>query len=468
MDGVYKFYGVPLKISVIIPALNEENTIGKIIEEARKAKLVYEVLVVDGGSKDNTIEAAQKAGARVIKQSKKKFPGKGIAMMDGVRYARGDILVFTDADIVNFRSSFIEKLIEPILDGEADFVKGYYERKAGRVTEITAKPLLSMFFPEIKLKQPLSGEIAGKRDFFSKLKFEEGWGVDIGIVLDAFLFHAKIKEVNLGYKEHEMRPPIEITIMSKEIAQIIIGRGTKRSWWFVRSFAERLKAILNLFYLQGKEQKTKVAFFDMDGTILNGRFIDHLAKKHKLQKELSEIRAKLKQGKIREKDASRNIARLLKGMKKSEIISIASQIPFNEGVEKTIGELKNRGFKIVVLSDSYTLVANIVKHRLGADYAVANKLEVKDGILTGKIMNNKLECDERCDYSLCKLAAVNSFAKLYDVDLKRSIMVGDSYSDAHAMKAVGIRVAFKAPIKVREAANIILDGEDMLELLDYV
>lgn len=456
-----------MKISVIIPALNEEKTIERVVREARKARYLNEILVVDGGSRDRTVETALKAGAKVIKQSKKKFPGKGIAMTDGVLNASGEILVFIDADIENFNCRFIEKLVEPIMNDEADFVKGYYETKRGRVTEITARPLLAIFFPELRLKEPISGEIAGRRDFFLKMEFEENWGVDIGIVLDAFLLNARIREVNLGYKEHKMRHTKEKAIMSREVAKAIIVRGIKRRWWFTRNFVDAVKRALNLFYAGSNEQKVRMAIFDMDDTLLKGRFIDKLAEAKGLKNEISKILGDADKGHISRYDASKKIAKLLRGIEEKEIRKIASMMYLNNGVKRVVSELKRRGYKIAILSDSYKQVCDVIKDRIGADYVVANRLHIFKNKLTGKLEESNLRCEENCDYFLCKLEGVRLLSKISGVPLKNCVLVGNGLNDAHAMQAVGIRVAFNAPNEVKESANIIVDS-NMDELLAYI
>jgi glycosyltransferase involved in cell wall biosynthesis len=218
-----------VKVSVVLPAFNEGKFIAKVVKEAKKADHVAEVIVIDGGSTDNTVEEALKAGAKVLYQSWMKYPGKGIAMRDAVDYATGDVLVFTDADILNIKRGMIGKLIKPILNDEADFVKGTFKRRAGRVTELVAKPLLRMFFPEYThFSQPLSGEIAGKKEVFKSVVFEEDWGVDIGLLIDIAEKGYRIEEVDIGFKEHDMKPLVELGDMAFQVAKAIIKRAVQK------------------------------------------------------------------------------------------------------------------------------------------------------------------------------------------------------------------------------------------------
>ena len=151
-------------ISVIIPALNEEKTIGNVVKFCLADRLVAEVIVVDDKSTDNTAQVAFKSGAKVILSDKR---GKGISMRDGILHAYNELVVFLDGDIDPYPEKTIRNLVNPILDGKADFVKGAFARNAGRVTELVAKPLLNILFPGLNhFSQPLSGMIAGKKSFF--------------------------------------------------------------------------------------------------------------------------------------------------------------------------------------------------------------------------------------------------------------------------------------------------------------
>ena len=132
-------------ISVIIPALNEEKTVGQVVRLAKKSPHVTEVIVVDDKSLDNTIAEAQKEGATVITSTRL---GKGASMKDGVLYASNPLLVFLDADITTYQENIVSLLTGPLIKDKADFVKSCFSRQAGRVTELVAKPLLSILYPD--------------------------------------------------------------------------------------------------------------------------------------------------------------------------------------------------------------------------------------------------------------------------------------------------------------------------------
>ena len=214
----------PMSVSVIIPAFNEEKTVAHVVNVVKSLKYIGEIVVVDDGSTDQTSKFAEEAGARVIHHIKNR--GKGAAIKTGFKNSNGDIVVFLDADLKNLTQSQVRNIIEPIMNGEADVTKTKFKREAGRVTELTAKPLLKFFFPEIKYDQPLSGQFAAKRSFLNKIKLEDDYGIDVGIVLDADILGMKVKEVDIGNIEHVMSTLTELNVVATEVVRTIVDRAT--------------------------------------------------------------------------------------------------------------------------------------------------------------------------------------------------------------------------------------------------
>lgn len=215
-----------LTISVIIPAYNEQNHIENVINSVKKRKEVDEIIVVDDGSIDETTNVAKKCGVKVISLPENR--GKGYAMNLGSSRASGDVLLFIDADFKNINPKKVGDLIKPFKN-MCDFVKTRFDRKGGRVTLLTAKPLLEHFFPEIaqRFEQPLSGQIGIKKDLLEKMTLESDYGVDIGILIDAVEMGAKTEEIYLGYLDHDERELDALDGTAKQVTRVILDRAAK-------------------------------------------------------------------------------------------------------------------------------------------------------------------------------------------------------------------------------------------------
>lgn len=211
------------KISVIIPARNEEKTIGIVIDKIKESKLPLEIIVIDNCSTDKTLEIAKNKGVNVYYCGNK---GKGYAMEEGIRRVNGDIVVFVDADLKIHLEDIISLMVEPIIERKIDFVKSNFYREGGRVTELVAKPLLELLFENQKqFQQPLSGIIAGKTEVFKKITFEKDYGVDVGILLDMLKMNATIEEVYIGKIENNSQSWKFLPKMAKEVANAILKRA---------------------------------------------------------------------------------------------------------------------------------------------------------------------------------------------------------------------------------------------------
>lgn len=197
-----------ISISLCLPTLNEEKTIAKEIvimksELMTRHPLLDEIVVIDSGSKDNTLEIAKAFGADVYEASSilpnlEKFKGKGENLWKALYVTKGDIIVYIDSDIKNIHHRFVYGLIAPlILFDRIKYTKAFYDRPiaigkskirptgGGRVTELVIRPLFSLFFPELtQILQPLSGEYAGFREIFEKIPFPIGYGVETSMILD--------------------------------------------------------------------------------------------------------------------------------------------------------------------------------------------------------------------------------------------------------------------------------------------
>lgn len=214
-------------VSVIIPAYNEEKTIGQVIDIVNESNMECEIIVVNNCCTDKTAEVATKKGAKVVYSEEK---GKGCAMAAGLKAASNEIVVFLDADITDYDKNLIHLLVAPIFEKNIDFVKSTFERtKGGLVTNIAIKPLLDILFPEMyPFSEPLSGMIASKKSILEKLEFEKDYGVDIGIVLDIMNLKLTTAEVNIGKIEnmsHLLKTTESMQNMSSQVMRAILKRA---------------------------------------------------------------------------------------------------------------------------------------------------------------------------------------------------------------------------------------------------
>jgi glycosyltransferase involved in cell wall biosynthesis len=209
--------------SVVIPALNEAARIASVVRYALADPATAEVIVVDDSSIDDTAQLARQAGAEVITST---MLGKGASMFDGVGIAGCELVVYLDGDLAGLRPGIVSDLCRPLVEGNADFVKARFGRTGGRVTELTAKPMLKVFFPELAhFAQPLGGLVAARVSLLKALRFENGYGVDIGLLIDAHRAGARLAEVDIGSLENDSQPLLDLTAMANEISRVIYTRA---------------------------------------------------------------------------------------------------------------------------------------------------------------------------------------------------------------------------------------------------
>jgi len=424
-------------LSVIIPALNEEKTIANVVRFCFNNPHVTEVIVIDDTSEDETAKLAAEAGAKVIASAQR---GKGISMKEGIAAAANDVLIFIDGDIDPYPHNTIALLAQPLIDNGADFVKGTFSRNAGRVTELVAKPLLDIYFPALaSFTQPLSGMIAGRKNFFKRIVFFNDYGVDIGILLDMYLMKARVTEVNIGYIENKSKAWEALGKMSREVAGAIITKAHKQHT------NEEEHLVIKIAEQPGEAavgNKRKMAIFDMDDTILKGRFLDTCAKKFGFTARLEDMRAT-------EKDVmnlTKQAGLLFKGKTMDELLNVVHGMEMIEDIKYVVKELKEKGYVVGIISNSYMLITNYIMRNIEADFSYANQLEFFEGRATGEVNTPSyfFASDESiCGHSFCKTNAVQYACAKYNVQLKDCIIAGDSKDDrcmiGHAGTGIAVR-----------------------------
>lgn len=236
------------RVSVCLPALDVAGTVGPIVAAIRDhwcgpGGLVDELIVIDSRSTDATAARAAEAGATVV-QDHDVLPeagpgaGKGEAMWKSLHASTGDLVLWIDADIVDFDPGFVPAMLAPLLaDPEIGYVKAVYRRKlgdsddGGRVTEIAARPLLSAFYPELSvLAQPLSGEAAGRRGLLERVPFLSGYAVEVALLIDILgaAGLAAISQVDLGERRHTNQSTVALGRMGYAILRAVLHRAQGR------------------------------------------------------------------------------------------------------------------------------------------------------------------------------------------------------------------------------------------------
>lgn len=245
------------RVSLVLPALDEQETVGRVVStllpltgpgRSGEQPLVDELVVMDSGSVDETVAVAERAGARVLRREDvlprcAPRPGKGEVLWRSLAATDGDLVVFVDADLTRCEVGIVPALLGPLLSSaEPVLVKGFYRRPletgavlpasedasgGGRVTELLARPLLSALRPELSgVVQPLAGEYAARREFLESVPFAPGYGVEIGLLLDAHSAHGLdgLAQVNLGVRGHLHQDLAALGVMSRQVLDTALRR----------------------------------------------------------------------------------------------------------------------------------------------------------------------------------------------------------------------------------------------------
>ncbi len=210
----------------------------------------------------------------------------------------------------------------------------------------------------------------------------------------------------------------------------------------------------------------KLVAFDMDGTLINGRLVFTLGDKYSVSDRIKEIMAKNIDG----LEKSAQIAQLWKGINANEITEAIKAIPIMDGASEVIGEFKKRGYTIGIISDSYTLATDHMVKKFNMDFNVANVLEVKDGLLTGKVKMplgwEQIDC--WCKISVCKRFHLERLARSMNIPLKDTIAIGDTRNDLCMIERAGIGIAFNPKDEKIMENKIVVKGQDLWKIMEFV
>ena len=234
------------RVSVVFPALDEEQTVGDLVRLVRRelmdaAPLVDELVVMDSGSTDRTAEVAAAAGARVVHRDDvlpevPVLPGKGEVLWRSLAATSGDVVLFADSDLTGVSSSWFTGLLGPLLtDPQVHLVKAAADRPlagvshdgGGRVTELVARPLLALHWPELTgFVQPLAGEYAARRSLLERLPFPTGYGVELALLIDSLgaVGLDGLAQVDVGTRQHSHQSTEALGAMAAQVWQAALAR----------------------------------------------------------------------------------------------------------------------------------------------------------------------------------------------------------------------------------------------------
>ncbi|GAA0528295.1 glycosyltransferase [Chitinophaga japonensis] len=447
-------------VSIVIPVLNEGATIRQVIRTVRKTSRKIEIIVVDDNSNDNTVAVALEEGARIITSSQR---GKGISMREGLMAAKHDIVMYIDGDILTYPDNIVELLTDPIVNEEADFVKSYFERQAGRVTELVAKPLLSILFPGLAhFRQPLSGMIAGRKSFLSRVQFENDYGVDIGLLIDMHIQGARIAEANIGRVENAMQSWEQLSKMSRQVSRTILHKAEH-----MKIPEDNLETLGNIniireqmeySILESIDKMHKMVIFNLDEAIFTQDYLELAAAAFDCELSLLQIREHYTDPVT----ILEHTAALFRDRNLAELLEVADAIPVVPDIKAVVEELKKRGYACGIISDGFECVARHVKNKLGMDFVFANRLHLYDSIATGELTIPEYFLqpggngqDALPQYS--KDHILPYIAEKYHVTPQNVIYVGNGTDDSNLLKEAGIGVVFDslAPGMERIADKLI-------------
>lgn len=458
-------------VTVVIPALNEARRIASVVAYALADPATAEVVVVDDSSIDDTAALASAAGARIVTSS---MLGKGPSMYDGMLAAQCEIVAYLDGDLAGLRPGIIGDLCRPLLRGEADFVKARFGRGGGRVTELTAKPMLKVFFPELAcFGQPLGGIIAARRSLLQQLTFEDGYGVDIGLLVDAHRAGARLAEVDIGSLEHDSQPLHDLTVMANEVSRVIYTRARAAG----RLHAEQISAMFESqrqaasaldYILTRRRGRQRLLLLDMDGTLTTTRFALELARATGQEAALMEM---LDNAEDDAATRSERIAALFRFVHRQQFERVARAAPLRPGVIEFINRMRRAGFMVGVLSDSYFVAADIVRRRVFADFALAHTMQFDADVCSGQVRLNAAfqPLVEGDGEPVCKSHVLRRFkADDGGPPLLECWAVGDNLNDLGLLRLADRAFAIEpkvAALRGEPGVTVIRSFEELLPLV---
>jgi glucosyl-3-phosphoglycerate synthase len=416
--------------TILIPAYNEEKTIRKVLKIALKAAGVGQIILVDDGSSDKTVERACGLSSIIEIISHQGNRGKGVAVRSGIAHAKFECIVFVDADLLNITPDKIAALAEPILTNQADFVKASFTRARGRVTEIAVKPMMQILFPNNYFEQPISGQFAARLSFLKEIKIVENWGLDIGILLDAISRKQRIVEVFIGELEHKAQSEHSLAEMSEQVLYTMIQKAGFLS------------------------NKYKLALFSFDETILKNYSTKRMMAFFDKGPEFQAIEEDFADRDILPFEYYSRLAALLEGISTDRLKEYVATLELRTYAADIVEHLQRRRYKVGLIGMHFHPVMKLIAQKLNISIVEGLGLKLKDKKFTGELNRNTVF--EWFEGTLAHgyLQAMSRAAKDAGTDLESTIVIVSGTESLPMIAPAGLSVAYRAKDKyLKKAAD---------------
>jgi glucosyl-3-phosphoglycerate synthase len=457
-------------ISAIIPAGNSRKNIAVAVELARRDPCVSEIILVDD---DSTATINHLADSASVKLAPGVLPGKGGSMRDGLRIARNEVVLFLDGNLQDSCPDVIRRMTEPIVERWADLAKPTFLGNSAALASPIVRSVLHSFFPELhSYSQPFSGITAARRGLLESLPFENDYGVDIGLLIDAAMSNAVLAEVDIGHVACDDERLEVLGDAASQILRTIVDRAVKYDRRCDRSIRELQQIHCQLdrelaIGLSRPERPTGLALLAMDGVLVQEPFLNQLAKQADKTREFAAL---LDRTEVGFEGRLGRFAAALAGSPKSLFENMAYEVPLMEGARKAALGLRKSGFYVGVITDGFQVAADVVRRRVGADFSVGHLLRFSDGVATGEVtLSSAMTYPIGCtSHSFCKMNAILQLSERMAIDRTRVLAVGHGLGDLCMLRAATVSAAFRPQcIDVEEAATLVI-RESLAEVLDAV
>lgn len=429
------------KVSVVIPAFNEEEIVCHVIKEALKSREVSEVILVNDGSTDQTEQQVLKnfnGEKKLIYIKHKQNKGKGKALKSGVDRAHEEVILFLDADLANMNSKKIRSIYLPVLKDEVDVSRGAFSQRMRRVTDFAVKPMLKILFPKLDFQDPITGQVCAKRSFLQKVSLENHYGVDIALLLDAMALNQRIKEVNIGKLKTKNSDVDTIKEMARQVLETMIKKAG-----FI-------------------QHKYNLVLFALDNTIIGTEGFSWFFKKLKIEKEIARHNDLLEKGKINQGEYFKRNALLFKGMDVDVVAEIAKKIPLVKYSKEVIEALEKRKYKVAIISANFSPMVEPIAKTLGVDFVRCIYLEIKNKKYTGELSAVSKKIWLTDDYETAIKQAFNATLRKTKVKALETVVVAHNEKFLPLFKRAGLSIAHKPKskeLKVAADKTITLPAE---------